>query len=107
MQNDNTIVFETTPESDWSGDRPLYLALAGSGLAAGAIIPVLLAIWGPTPMLPLLLVALVAGLLVGMLGLLCAGLTVSTFQLIHAARSGRSLPKDTVAGVLRGKLAFG
>ncbi|MEM9420279.1 MAG: hypothetical protein AAGA25_14665 [Planctomycetota bacterium] len=92
-----------TPESFWSDDRPIYVALAGSGLAAVASVPVLLAIFGATPILQLIYVAALLGLLVGMVGLFTAGLITNAIRFVRAQQEAKAVKSDR--GPL-GKLAF-
>lgn len=108
-----TIVHETQPEtqapaeSTWTGDRPIYLTLAVSALASVAAVPVILAVYGPMATLKLLYPSLLAGLLVGMSGLLIAGLVTSGVRAVKAARGGQSVRAPRPTGKLRGKLALG
>ncbi|MBB6429855.1 hypothetical protein [Algisphaera agarilytica] len=103
----NTLVEENTstqaPESFWSDDQPIYVALAGSALAAVASVPVLLAIWGAAPILNLLYVAALLGLLIGMTGLFTAGLILNAIRLVQTMRSRKTAKSDNG---LVGKLAF-
>ncbi|MEM9882986.1 MAG: hypothetical protein AAF800_08730 [Planctomycetota bacterium] len=82
-----------TPQSDaWSGDRPIWLTLAASALAAAAAVPVILiANGGWVPVGHLLYTAVLAGLLVGTIGLLVAGLVVGVGRVVRAAR--RDVPQ--------------
>lgn len=110
------VVHETFPEeaadaskqvqNQWTGDQAIYLTLAGSALATAATVPVMLAVWGPTPMLKLMYAAVLAGLLVGMTGLFVVGSAVGLMRVVRAMRSGQAIPKVKPSRGLRGKLAF-
>ncbi|MEM6459134.1 MAG: hypothetical protein AAF710_07055 [Planctomycetota bacterium] len=98
------------PQDDaWSGDRPIWLALAGSCVAMAAAVPaVLIAHGGWVPVGHLLYVALLAGLLVGTTGLLIAGLVVGGMRVVRSSRPGvaRAEGKRRGRGGLLGRLAF-
>jgi len=98
---------QASAENGWTGDRPIYLTLAGSALAAAAAVPVILAAYGPMAMMKLLYPSLIAGLLVGMSGLLIAGLAANGVRLLKAARGETTERAPRPTGKLRGKLAFG
>ncbi|MEM6854172.1 MAG: hypothetical protein AAF911_14885 [Planctomycetota bacterium] len=96
-----------TTENAWTGDRPIYLTLAASGLSFVAAVPVMLAILGPLEVWKLLYACLLIGLLVGTSGLLVAGLAVSAKRALQARRTGEAGPSTKPTRGLRGKLAFG
>lgn len=112
-----TVVHEPLSEEDveaqakaknsWGEDQPIYLTLAGSALAAAAAVPVIVAVMGPMAMLPLMRVAVLVGLLVGMTGLFVVGSAVSLKRLVRDPRRGQATPKTKPRRGLRGKLAFG
>lgn len=112
FETPETIVHESdsqtpSPQNLWTGDRPIYLALAVSALSAAAAVPVLLAVYGPMATMKLLYPCLLIGLLVGATGLLGAGLSANLVRALRAQRNGQAVAPAKPSRGLRGKLAFG
>lgn len=71
---------------DYPSDWPIYFALAGSVLASAVFVPVIHAAVGPAPMTLLLWASAIAGLLVGMLGLLAGGIIAKSLPTLRDLR---------------------
>ena len=90
-------------------DRPIYLALAGGAMASAAMVPLMLAVFGPVPMINLLWVSALAGFLLAVGVLFALAMVKHVSKAVDAVKAftGRSSDRsEDQTPSMPGQLAF-